>query len=237
MRPAAVRHDYLHVWVFHGDALDGAGLGVAQIRAEHETGGQGDDHAEFLTFRINGIKNRIVMVERAAQPSGVDAHAPETHRGDAFDFLYLSGKVRVDAREGDEAARIGAGEFVDFVIVHGTILVGLAAHDHGAFGFGLVHFLHEQFDGARFRRGDAFLADQENRLLGGIGGRRGLVVERCGQIGLVRGAYAEIDEHGGFSLVMTRAVRGDGGSASVYGCARCADNSLRTARSDPARAI
>lgn len=39
------------------------------------------------------------MVERAAQPSGVDAHAPETHRGDAFDFLYLSGKVRVDACE------------------------------------------------------------------------------------------------------------------------------------------
>ncbi|WP_308771524.1 hypothetical protein [uncultured Bilophila sp.] len=39
-----------------------------------------------------------------------------------------------------------------------------------------------------------------------------------------------------FSLVMTRAVRGDGGSAGVYGCAQCVDDSLWTARSDPVRA-
>ena len=159
------------------------------------------------------------MVERAAQPSGVDAHALKTHRGDAFDFLDLPGQVRVDAREGDEAARIGAGEFVDFVIVHGTILVGLAAHDHGAFGFGLVHFLHEQFDGACFPpRGRGSFAYQENRLLGGIGGTARACCRAMWSDWSCTGAYAEIDEHGGFSLVMTRAVRGDGGSASVYGC-------------------
>ena len=56
------------------------------------------------------------MVERAAQPSGVDAHAPETHRGDAFDFPDLPGQVRVDACEGDETARIGARKFVDFTL-------------------------------------------------------------------------------------------------------------------------
>ena len=84
---------------------------------------------------------------------------------------------------------------MDFGIVHHAEVVGLSAHDDGAFRAGLVHFLNELFDGTLNGGHVGTLADGEDGFLRGIGvGSRLAEVERV-QIALVGRTDAEVDNH------------------------------------------